>query len=110
MKGKYTKESSLDLLKSKQRELTSQGIVRYPKRADFTNEEVMAVKAFYGPWSRALEAAGLKPPRNDERKEQNKEKRIRAKRQRIKALKEAKEASKTVSGSAEISHPEKSET
>ena len=29
-------------------------------RADFSNEEIIAVKAFLGPWPRALEAAGLR--------------------------------------------------
>ena len=47
----------------------------------------MAIKAFLGPWPRALEAAGIKPPRDDDRIEKNREKRIRAKRHRIMARK-----------------------
>ena len=40
----------------------------------------MAIKAFLGPWPRALEAAGLKEPRDGARIRHNVEKRIRAKR------------------------------
>jgi hypothetical protein len=47
----------------------------------------VAIKAFLGPWPRALEKAGVKPPREDDRVLKNKEKRIRAKRRRIEALK-----------------------
>ena len=55
---KYTKEECIALLKEKYVFLNGE---RYPKRSDFTNEEVVAVKAFLGPWPRALEKAGLKP-------------------------------------------------
>jgi hypothetical protein len=48
---------------------------------------VVAIKAFLGPWPRALEKAGIKAPREDDKLEKNKEKRIRAKRRRIEALK-----------------------
>lgn len=67
-----------------------QGLERYPRRSDFTDREVVAIKAFLGPWPRALEAAGIKPPRDDDRAQRNKEKRIRAKKRRIAALKEEK--------------------
>ena len=86
---KYTKESSLLLLKNKYAELQEQGLPRYPQRSDFEEREVVAIKAFLGPWPRALEAAGVKPPREDGHDPKNKEKRIRAKRARITALKEA---------------------
>ena len=51
---------------------------RYPKRSDFTDEQVQAIKAYLGPWPRALEAAGLKEA-NHEKAEKRVQKRIRAK-------------------------------
>ena len=86
---KYNKEDSLLLLQNKYMQLQTQGLSRYPQRSDFEEREVVAIKAFLGPWPRALEAAGIKPPREDDRTEKNKEKRIRAKRARTAALKEA---------------------
>lgn len=62
---KLTKQDCLALLQEKQALLTAQGEHRYPKRSDFSEREVVAIKAFLGPWPRALEAAGLKPPRTD---------------------------------------------
>lgn len=53
---------------------------RYPKKSDFTVEEVAAVKSFFGPWPRALEACGILPDRSLEREEAKKQKRIAAKR------------------------------
>ena len=84
---KYNKEDCLILLQNKYRELQAEGLDRYPQRSDFEEREVVAIKAFLGPWPRALEAAGIKPPRDDDRSERNKEKRIRAKQNRIAALK-----------------------
>jgi hypothetical protein len=86
---KYNKEDSLLLLQHKYMQLQTQGLSRYPQRSDFEEREVVAIKAFLGPWPRALEAAGIKPPRENDRAQKNKEKRIRAKRARIAALKEA---------------------
>ena len=83
---KFTKESCIALLQRMQESIIED---RYPKRADFSEEEVEAIKAHLGPWPRALEAAGLKPPREDDRLERNREKRIRAKRARTAAKKEA---------------------
>jgi len=60
---KYTREDCIGLLCSKQAELDLCGEKRFPKRSDFTDAEVVAIKAFLGPWPRALEAADLKPPR-----------------------------------------------
>jgi hypothetical protein len=91
---KYKKEDCIILLQNKHRELCEQGLSRYPQRSDFGDREVVAIKAFLGPWPRALETAGLKPPRDDDRAEKNKEKRIRAKRARIAALKEAEHRQK----------------
>ena len=45
-------------LVSKQRELG-----RLPKKDDFDEVTRSRIKAFLGPWPRALESAGLKPPR-----------------------------------------------
>ena len=85
---KFTRSRALELLKEKQEELNRLGEDRYPKRSDFSDAQVVAIKAFLGPWPRALEAAGIKPPRGDDRLERNREKRIRAKR----ACTEAKKA------------------
>ena len=86
---KLRKEDCIILLKSKYKELQDGGDDRYPKRSDFDEREVVAIKAFLGPWPRALEAAGIKPPKDDDRAQRNKEKRIRAKRQKIERLKDA---------------------
>ena len=68
---KYKKEDCLLLLKNKYEALQSEGLSRYPQRSDFTESEVVAIKAFLGPWPRALEAAGIKPPRDDRKKAQS---------------------------------------
>ena len=78
----YTKDGCLSLLKRKKAELEASGEERFPKRSDFTNEEVVAIKAFLGPWPRALEAAGIKPERGFDRLEKNRLKRARARRRR----------------------------
>ena len=91
---KYNKEDSVLLLQNKYLELCKQGLSRYPQRSDFEEREVVAIKAFLGPWPRALEVAGIKPPREDDRTQKNKEKRIRAKRARIAVLKEAERKQK----------------
>lgn len=61
---KYKKEDCLLLLREKYEELKREGLVRYPQRSDFSEAEVVAIKAFLGPWPRALESAGIKPIRN----------------------------------------------
>ena len=80
--AKLTRDDCLELLRSKHSALRELGIERYPKRSDFSESQVVAVKAFLGPWPRALEAAGIKPPRDGDRVERNREKRIRAKQRR----------------------------
>ncbi len=45
-----------ELLRAKYQELG-----RLPTKADFENADCARIKAFLGPWPRALEAAGLKP-------------------------------------------------
>lgn len=47
-----------ELLKQKAEELG-----RLPKKDDFDEPTRSRIKAFLGPWPRALEAAGLKEPR-----------------------------------------------
>ena len=80
---KYSKEDCISLLKNKYNDLQSSGLSRYPQRSDFSDREVVAIKAFLGPWPRALEIAEIKPPRDDGKLQKNKEKRIRAKRAKI---------------------------
>ena len=98
---KYKKEDCILLLKNKYKELQAKGLSRYPQRSDFEEREVVAIKAFLGPWPRALEAAGIKPPRDDDRPQRNKEKRARAKRTRIAALKKLERERKKNGGGAQ---------
>ena len=88
MSEKLTKQDCISLLEQKYRELDKS---RYPQRSDFSEREVVAIKAQLGPWPRALETAGVKPPRDDDHAEKNRQKRIRAKRART-AAKLAKKA------------------
>lgn len=85
---KLTRDDALVLLQKKYAELQAAGEARFPQRSDFGDREVVAIKAFLGPWPRALEAAGIKEPRADDRIEKNRDKRARAKRNRIMALKQ----------------------
>ena len=87
MDKKYYKKDCILLLKNKYIELQSQGLTRYPQRSDFESQEIVAIKAILGPWPRALEIAGIKPPRDEDRLQKNREKRIRAKRARTAARK-----------------------
>jgi hypothetical protein len=77
----YTAADCILLLQNKYRHLAEDGHTRYPQRDDFSADEVVAIKAHLGPWPRALEAAGLKPPRNADgvRAEQLRQRRIRQK-------------------------------
>ena len=56
---RYTREDCLGVLREKYAELTERGEGRYPQRSDLSQDEVVAIKAFFGPWPRALEAAGI---------------------------------------------------
>ena len=82
MSDKLTRQDCISLLEKKYLEL---GQERYPQRSDFAEHEVVAIKAHLGPWPRALEAAGIKAPRQDDHAEKNRQKRIRAKRARTAA-------------------------
>ena len=95
--GPLTAPECLGLLKRKADELKEAGEDRFPRRSDFSEREVAAIKAFFGPWPRALEAAGIKDPPAVTSKDRNRERRIRAKRRR---REEAKLREK------EPSHPE----
>ncbi len=90
---KLTRADSILLLREKYALLQMQGQNRYPRRSDFTEREIVAIKAFLGPWPRALETAEIKPPRADDHAQKNKEKRIRAKRKRNEERKKNKDAS-----------------
>ena len=59
---------------------------RLPRKSDFSEREVLYIKAYFGPWPRALEAAGVKQPREFDRIERNREKRARAKERRNRAV------------------------
>lgn len=77
-----TREDCAALLRDMSERLHEHGLERFPKRSDFSDDEVRSIKAFFGPWPRALEAVGIKEPRSDDRLQKNREKRIRAKRRR----------------------------
>lgn len=87
---KISKEDAISLLKEKYESILKTGENRFPKRSDFSEKEVVAIKAFLGPWPRALELAGIKEPRDDNKAQKNKEKRILAKRRKNAILKEQK--------------------
>ena len=89
------------LLCQKHAALLAQGLDRLPRRSDFTAEEVVLIKAYLGPFPRALEAAGLKAPRTDDRIERQREKRIAAKRKRTAAKKAANQKSREIAGEQE---------
>ncbi len=52
------KSWAVELLRQKEKE-----IGRLPKKEDFDVTTMSRIKAFLGPWPRALEAAGLKEPK-----------------------------------------------
>lgn len=70
------------------------GETRCPCRSDFSDEEVVAIKAFLGPWPRALEQAGLKAVSHPEREKRRRERRIEAKRRATDAKKAEKALTK----------------
>ena len=82
MDKRLTKADAIRLLIEKQQALAGADMQRYPRRSDFPADEVAAIKAFLGPWPRALEAAGLKPARDDGRAEKIRQKRIAQRRKR----------------------------
>lgn len=55
---------------------------RLPKKSDFSVEDVNRIKGYFGPWPWALEEAGLKESKKEERKLKNVERRLRARERR----------------------------
>lgn len=90
MNKELDRECCILLLQKKSEELKALGEARFPKRSDFADDEVVAIKAHLGPWPRALEGAGLKEVRCTDRLDKNREKRIRAKRARRELEKQKK--------------------
>lgn len=84
------RDEAVRMLRQKQAFLRQQGLDRFPQRGDFTAEEIVRIKAYLGPWPRALEAAGLKPARTDSGPAQ--QRRIAAKRKRTAAKIAAKQS------------------
>lgn len=72
-------QEAIRLLCEMQALLCQQGVQRYPRRSDFAPQQVANIKAALGPWGRALESAGLKPPREDTRHHKTVQKRLRTK-------------------------------
>ena len=91
--NQLTKEACIVLLQKKYEELKAQGRSDYPKRADFSEKEVIVIKSYFGPWPRALEAAGIKPV-NEELLEKKKQKKIARKRKKMQRKIEAKKRQK----------------
>lgn len=56
------KEWAIETLRKKSEELG-----RLPKKTDFDVATMSRIKAFLGPWPRALEAAGLKEAKKKQR-------------------------------------------
>ena len=87
------------MLTDMQETLRAAGEERLPQKSDFTAEQIVRIKAYLGPFPRALEAAGLKPPRDEAAHAAQKlQKRIAAKRRKT-AAKRAKQASDHNAGS-----------
>jgi hypothetical protein len=79
---KLTKEECISLLLAKAAE-----VERIPKKSDFLEYEVAAIKGYLGSWPRALETVGLKTAKLDDRKAKNRKKRDQT-RQRRKMFKQ----------------------
>ena len=75
------KNYAADLLRQKAEKLG-----RVPKKEDFDVATMSRIKAFLGPWPRALEYAGLKEP-NPTAEKPKKRNAGKAKAQRLKGLK-----------------------
>lgn len=77
METKLTKEDCLELIKGKYNETG-----KIPEKSDFSDYQVMMIKSHLGPWPRAMETAGVKAPRSDEKLHKKREKRLRAKQRK----------------------------
>lgn len=87
--NQLTRDDCIAMLQKKYEELKAQGCSDFPKRADFSEDDVVAIKAFLGPWPRALEAAGIKPV-NEALMEKKRQKKIAMKRKKTQRKIEAK--------------------
>ncbi len=87
--AQLNKEDCIQLLQKKYEELKAQGRTDFPKRADFSENEVIAIKSNLGPWPRALEEAGVKPV-NEALLEKKKQKMIERKRKKTQRKIEAR--------------------
>ncbi|MGN1125813.1 MAG: homing endonuclease associated repeat-containing protein [Ruminococcus sp.] len=77
METKLTREDCLELIRKKYDEKG-----RIPEKSDFSDFQVMMIKSHLGPWPRAMESAGVKPPRSDDKLQKRREKRLRAKQRK----------------------------
>lgn len=109
MKGQYDRAGAIRLLTDMRDTLSERGESRYPKRDDFLPEQVAAIKAFLGPWPRALEAAGIKPPRDPERREKRMEKRILQRRRATQCKIEKQKKERDFRASCALSEIQKGE-
>lgn len=75
--NRISKEEYISRMRQKAEELD-----RLPKKSDFDVETVNGIKSFFGPWPRALEAAGIKEP-DPLRIERKRAKRQRARENQI---------------------------
>ena len=91
MPAQKKEKECIALLRERSAALREAGEDRYPKRSDFSVEEVVAIKACFGPWPRALEAAGVKPV-NEEKLAAKRQKRIAKKRETTRRRQEEKNA------------------
>lgn len=82
MNDSLTKERCLELIRQKHARLCLEENPRLPKKSDFSDNEIMMIKSFFGPFPRALEAAGVKAPRNGI-EQKRRQKRIRAKQNKL---------------------------
>ena len=86
MTGAKGKAQAIRMLTDMQKKLHAEGLDRLPQRSDYPPEQLVQIKAHLGPMPRALEAAGLKVPRDAEAfAEQKRAKRIAAKRRKTEA-------------------------
>ena len=72
-----SKEYYIGLLKE-----TAEKEGRLPKKSDFSEADVNRIKGLFGPWPWALEAAGLKESKKEERTEKNRQKHQRSRERR----------------------------
>ncbi len=81
MSSSFTRDDCFKLIQSKARELE-----RLPKKSDFDIETASIIKSYFGPWPRALEAAGVKksdPERLEKKREKRRHARENQKKYRI---------------------------